>query len=415
MLAVPPGGYRVMLCVCGVVAIGMLLPNRGDAGDVADIIRDLYGGDGITLSQASGFGHDAHFTARSLQGLDDLGAAIGSDTGLFAFNAVSPAFTIDLETGLPVRTTESLGPLLGNIARTLGSNTLTIGFSYSRIDYKRFEGDDLDDLSVVLSHPDANGDGQLAPFVPFPGGPLLDFELDEVHLNVDLELSQDIFALFANYGLTDDWDVGIIVPVIHVEARARSVATIVDPTPATPSPHFFDPSTESPVSTKRRHATGIGDVLLRSKYSLLRMSETLPDLAVGGQITLPVGDADDLLGTDELFLQAVFLASKSFGRFTPHLNVGYEWSPTDFERSNLRYVAGFDVWLHPRVTVSAGVLGRWEHSGDHVGDDHLDGAIGARFAVAERVLLNISGVVPLLRDDGLLPDFILSGGVELAF
>ena len=407
------GRSRTLLA--SVAAMAVSVGPYAHAGDIADIIRDLYGGDGINLSQASGFGHDAHFTSNSLAGLDDLGASIGAGIGHFAFNGVSPSFTIDLETGVPIRSNKSLGPLLADTALTNGAHTLTIGASYTRVDYDRFEGDKLDDLELILRHPDSNGDGQLAPFVPFPGGPLLDFELDQVRLDIDLDLTQDIFAFFANYGITDDWDVGIIVPIVHVQAKATSVASIVDGTPGTPTPHFFDGTSEDPVSTLRRDATGFGDVLLRTKYNLTKDDETLPDFALGSQIILPTGDADDLLGSDEVFIQFVMIASKAFWRITPHLNLGYEWSPTEWEQSNLRFVAGADGWINEYVTLSGGVLGRWEHDGDRIGDKILDATLGVRAAIFERTVLNVNARTPLNRAEGLRADLVFSVGVEQAF
>ena len=68
--------------------------------------------------------------------------------GIFAFNSTVSSYTFDLELGVPVRSTESLGPILSERATTLGARRLNVGFSYNRIDFKRFEGTDLDDITV---------------------------------------------------------------------------------------------------------------------------------------------------------------------------------------------------------------------------------------------------------------------------
>ena len=132
-----------------------------------------------------------------------------------AFNSIVTGFTFDIERGVPVRTTESLGPLLGERAATLGAGKLNLALTYTRIRFKRFEGNSLNDLQLSFIHDDVNGDGVLGPL-----GTPLDFELDHVRVDLDLTLEQDVLAFFATYGVTRTWDVGIVVPIIHSRARA---------------------------------------------------------------------------------------------------------------------------------------------------------------------------------------------------
>ena len=58
------------------------------AGDLKNVIKDLYGGDGITLGEATMFNHSAHFTTQSLQGLDNLNQALVSGVRVPSFNSV---------------------------------------------------------------------------------------------------------------------------------------------------------------------------------------------------------------------------------------------------------------------------------------------------------------------------------------
>lgn len=400
---------RLLVAIC-LVALAWQ-PRHAGAGGVRDVVKDLYGGDGILLAPpAMGFDHAPHFAAASLKGLDNLSTAVTSGVGVFAFNSTVTGFTFDIERGVPVRTTDSLGAAFAERAPTLGAKKLNIAVSYTRIEFQRFEGTDLDDLELTFTHDDVTGDGRLGPPPSFA-----EFELDQIQVDLDLEVEQDILAFFATYGVTRNWDVGFVVPIIRSHARAEGNATIIDNSPSI-DVHFFDPASGSdePRSVVDRDATGIGDVFLRTKYNFLRKQPPWPDLAVVGQVKLPTGDEDDLLGTGETTVLGLLVASKSFDKLTPHLNLGYEWS-TESKQSNLRYIAGFDAGLHPDLTVGLDVLGRWEPDGDDIGDHTIDLALGAKWNPFGSFLVNAAVLTPLNRDSGLRADVIWTLGVEWTF
>jgi hypothetical protein len=392
------------------IAVGWQPSNAG-AGGVRDVVKDLYGGDGITLLDVGGpFSHTAHFTASASGGLDDLNTALISNVGGFAINSIVTGFTFDIERGVPVRTTESLGPFLGERATTLGAGKLNLALTYTRISFKRFEGTSLNDLQLTFLHDDVNGDGVLGPL-----GTPLDFELDQVQVDLDLKLDQDVLALFATYGVTRNWDVGIVVPIIHTRARADANATIIGKAEFNPDLHQFDPvNQDAPSSKIDREKTGVGDVLLRTKYNFLRKQPGWPDLAAIGQVKFATGDEEDLLGTGETNFLALLVTSWDFDMFNPHVNLGYELS-TDSERSNLRYLVGFDVQAHPRLTFAVEGLGRWEPNGDNIGDHLIDLALGAKWNPFGSFIIGTNFLVPLNRDEGLRPNFAWTIGIEQRF
>jgi hypothetical protein len=397
-----------------VVRAGHGLEVTAGSGSIKDVVTDLFGSDGITLGAGGPVSHAAHFSVQSLQGLDSLNSALVANLGFASFNSVVTGFTLNLETGEPERITESLGPLLAESATTLGQNKLNLGFTFTRSKFDRLNGQDLNNITLIFQHPDTNGDGVLAPFVPFPMGPTLDFELDEIHVALNLGIKQEVYAIFATYGVTEQWDVGMILPIVYIRVSANATAGIFDPTPLTASPHFFDPvNGDENHSSITRSKTGIGDVVLRTKYNILRDDDDgRPDMALGGQIVLPTGDADNLLGTGETRLQAVLILSKAFEKITPHANLGYEWVPNDHKINNLRYIFGFDVVALPELTVALDILGRWEHSGDDTGDHVVDIAVGVKWSIANTLLLNCNFQFPLNQDEGLRADVIWTVGVE---
>ena len=311
------------------------------------MVRDLYGGNGIVLQPSPPpFSHAPHFTASSLQGLDTLNTGLTSNLGFFAFNSTVAGFAFDIERGIPVRTTESLGPLLAERAPTLGAGKLNLAFAYTRLDFKRFQGQRLSDLSLTFEHEDTNGNGIRDPTGNFS------FESDQIHVDLDLTIQEDVFAFFATYGLTRHWDVGIVLPVVHLHMRADAQATIVRNSPISQQVHNFGPQSDSPRSTGGGDETGIGDIILRTKYNLLRDRPGLPDLAIVGDIKLPTGDEDELLGTGDTNFRALIVLSRTFGLLTPHVNFGYEWTTAGLEQNNVRYVAGFDARVLPSLTFS---------------------------------------------------------------
>jgi len=408
---------KVVLMLLAVAAIGVS-PKLAGAGGLQDTIKNLYGGDGILLAPPppGGFSHAPHFQAASLQGLDRLSGALSSGLGVLALSSSVTGFTFDIERGVPVRTTESLGPLLAERAPTLGARKLNVAFSYTHLDFKRFEGSRLNDLTLTLGHDDSNADGRLGPPPPF-----FDFELDQIRVDLDLKIKQDVFAFFATYGLTRSWDVGVVLPIVRNRLRAVANATIIDNSPTT-NAHFFDtvPGSDQPRSTGGGEKTGIGDVIVRSKYNFLRNYESWPDLSVLGQIKLPTGDQDNLLGTGETNFLALLIASRSFGPgsetrwLTPHLNLGFEWS-TRSEENNLRYIVGVDARVLPNLSLATDLLGRWRPQGNGIGDSILDIALGAKWNPVGTFLVNAGVQLPLNRNEGLRANIIWMVGLEYTF
>jgi hypothetical protein len=66
----------------------------------------------------------------------------------------------------------------------LGANKVNVSFSYTRVNFSRFEGTDLNSFRLDLPRIDVNDDGILGP----PGSLV---ELDTVAAFVDITLEQD--------------------------------------------------------------------------------------------------------------------------------------------------------------------------------------------------------------------------------
>ena len=66
-------------------------------------------------------------------------------------------------------------------------------------------------------------------------------------------------------------------------------------------------------------ATGIGDIVVRTKYSLLQGHGG--GLAAGADLRLPTGDEDNLLGIAGAQAKLFIVASTGLGRVSPHMNL----------------------------------------------------------------------------------------------
>ena len=406
------------------------------AGDLADLLGELYGGDGITLAPT---GHQAHFTGESLVELNTFSEDLTSALGGFAANSTVSSYTFDLELGVPVRTSDSLGPIVSERATTIGGRRVNVGFSYNRIDYKHFEGDDLNDITLYFNHQDANGDGVIGP------NPATDVEVDRVRINLDVNLGQDVYAIYGTLGIFDNLDLSLSIPIVTVDLEGKALASIdrkavrvtdmngdlvdcpgeVDedgnpvPPGASECVHQFaePPEPGDPeASSVKGHSSGIGDILLRGKYHFLSAEERWrPNLAFVGQVRFPSGNQDELLGTGDWRGMMMLVADHTYGRFSPHLNLGYEIVGGNHTLSNFRYIAGFDARVHPRATAVIDLLGRWEPEGDGIGDNLIDAAIGGKFNAWRSLVLVANFIVPLNRNVGLRPDFVWALGVEYTF
>lgn len=109
------------------------------------------------------------------------------------------------------------------------------------------------------------------------------------------------------------------------------------------------------------HATGLGDIMIRAKYNVLRRWGG--GVAAAIDVRTPTGDESNLLGTGALQTKLYGIASAGFGKVSPHLNVGYTGStggalPGVTLNDEWNYTAGFDLAVSPRLTLIADLLGR---------------------------------------------------------
>lgn len=334
--------------------LGCLQPNVSAAQDVplSQLLVQLIQSDVRLAPPPPGFpSHEAHFIPGDDQRLAPALFNQQLVTQLATFPIGSPSggfsFTFDPVLGTFDRATESFGPAFAERALTNGKRKLTFGLNTQYSNYSSFEGQNLDtgEVKFYLRHEDSGG---------------LFFEGDVVEAALDLDLSSSTTTAFANYGVSDRFDVALAVPVIRVNMAARIDAEVLPfSTPNVPRIHVFPNGTKNAAFSSSGSASGIGDVLVRTKYRFLDVPGG--GLAAGVDLRLPTGDDEELLGTGAAAVSGTLIGSATIGRLAPHVNVGFTKSgagdivntPDEFG-----YRFGTEFVVTPTVTLTGTFIGR---------------------------------------------------------
>ena len=226
-------------------------------------------------------------------GIEVATAPVGSSTGGFVW-------TRSAEGIAPRRTSPTYGPAFSERALTIGRRNFSAGFNFLHRQYDRIDGNDLD---------------QVEPF-EFQGGSLA-VSSSTLHLDVET----DTLAAFASYGLLDSLDVGILVPWVQVSVRGTSSI-------------FGQVDEELQRVNLDASGSGIGDIAIFGKYRFWPRTIEPPNLdavvrqaglALAVTARMPSGNENELrgLGLGRVLISGV--ASATIHRFSPHVNVGYEF------------------------------------------------------------------------------------------
>ncbi len=387
------------------LVLGVVVPGPAAAQDaplnLAELLPDLILRE-ITLPRpvTAGLSHVAHFSPIDADELDNPAVDVVRSFNtlmlmqLSSFPLGSPAggftYKFDETLGTFRRSTPSFGPVFAERAVTMGRNRFNAGFSYQHTTYQTFEGQNLDGgaIKFYLRHEECcssgtgGGTGGGGGGSGGGGGPVVTpndtrfdppFEGDLIEAALSMKTSTDTAVFSLNYGLTDRWDVGLLVPLVHVKIEADVQATIMRLSTANdPLTHTFEAGNAA-ATQKSFHeggsATGVGDVVVRSQYRFL-------DFAGGGvaggiDVRMPTGDQNNLLGAGGQ-TKMFAIVSGGNGRFMQHANFGYTatWGSvpnvgvlaTLGDESalpdELNYAAGLEFVVESRLTIVGDVLGR---------------------------------------------------------
>jgi hypothetical protein len=359
---------------------------------------------------------DVAFAINGLVGTQAVPFPLASSTGGFAF-------VFDAASGTFSRASDSFGPTFTERALTAGRGRLTVGATYQRASFDAIDKYGLDGDLVTVTE-----------IVPAPSPTFFE---DTLHLG----LVTNTVGLLATFGVTDRLDVGITVPMVNLEMEVR-VATELSI-----DGHLMPVGTRAPV---RQSVTGLGDVLIRSKYAFWRAPRR--GLALGADVRLPTGDEKNLLGALGAQGKLYIVASTEAGTFSPHVNVGATFSDRQVRNICIRdavfggvacfadqapappgefnYAGGVDIAVTPTLTVIADVIGRTLRQTDvlrervlgtrtsfigETGDLHVWlGGLGMKLNPRGKGLLSVNVLFPL-NQRGLRDTLTIVLGGELSF
>ncbi|HEY6350215.1 MAG TPA: transporter [Candidatus Angelobacter sp.] len=341
------------------------------------LIPQVFGPDGLVLP-AGPSEFQSGFAGNSLV---PLNSAIARQSVLLPLASPSSGLTFVLsKDGIPVPSTDSLGPIYAERAETIGQRKAFVGVDYQYLNFTSLDGISLKNLPEVFTQPDNSvnappGRTCSAAVNGFNTGPCA-FIRDVVKVNNRVDLKIHEFITFVTYGLTHRIDVSLAVPITNVRMGILSDATIVDVSAT--HVHAFAPRTGCGTPTTNclnqqfssvRNASGIGDMTLRVKGTAWKGEQAA--LAIGLDVRVPTGDSLNFLGAGAAGVKPFVVWSyKTKATFSYHLNAGFEVNGSsliagdistgtnDRLPSQLTYAAGADVRISKRVTAVFDLVGQ---------------------------------------------------------
>ena len=366
----------------------------------------------------------------------NLATSIEVATTPLATSAGGFAFKLDRSTGLEVRTATTFGPTFAERAITAGAGQMSFAVNLTSATYDKLDKLDLDNMQLASStsgNPDLAQTGTLS-----------------------LVLSSDTTLIQAVMGATDNFDIGVALPIVRV--KLEGVAWVQSARNVTDINQRVGPQILTR-TTGRGISTGMGDLALIGKYRFLRFgAKPAPDaplepdpggLALLATVRLPTGSKENLRGLGLYRAMGTLVFSAGKGRFRPHANVGYElWSdgidvvsltdPTVTARNSFQYAAGFELEATPKLTLIVDFLSRQINGGGKIGfntttqgllpgvssltyprglpEGFLKQSIvpGIKWNLKGNFLLSLNGITAL-RDNGLSDKFTPVVGLDWTF
>jgi hypothetical protein len=407
----PASAHRALALLCAITALAM-----SEAAAASSIGKKFH-----LFIVRNGFPRQNEFDEPFTPLLEKL-ALRGIDLPV---TSTAPAFTyrFNFETGVPERSSESLGPVFVDRAQTVGIHRFDLAVAYLYAGLTDFNGHDFAGLIQAAGKVTEAGRQELSAFSAE------NFRLD-VHQ----------WLLSATYGLSDRWDANLLLPLVFTSLSvAGHGAFISSRAGSVPSfgrfPAEFDEG-----------AFGVGDMLARSKYRFVEGPWV--DVAAVLSVRVPTGNTGDFHGLGDTTITPTFVASRVFGAQDVHASLGMECNTDALERSRLHYGIGIALQPWERLAFPLDVIGSSSFVDDDFSiraprgrnfpqqrlgaeeiirtigrreidlfvprSDIIDLALGAKLDVVS-TLTAYAGVIVPLTTDGLRASVIPTAELEFSF
>jgi hypothetical protein len=313
------------------------------------VFSPLTGSQPVTTTDVRGRG----FNGAVVEQLTTFPIASSSGGFLYAFDPAINTFT---------RTSESFGTSYGERPLTSGRGTFSVGFAVQSVDFNKFDDRkfESDDIRFVYAHRDL-----------VAGLPLTPERSDVMQATLRLKISSRTSLTTLTYGVTDRLDIGATIPFSQTTLEAVVDKEILRlGTADNPTLHSFDGVNSSQRrSTGGGTASGLGDIRIAAKYNFFRRRNYA--LAVMQDVRLPTGDDRNLLGTGTLVSRTLAIFSAGNRSIAVNGSIGASFATTNLEAQQfvgtpsdeLNQTLGIQYAVHPRVTLSAEIVGHTRVSG----------------------------------------------------
>jgi len=388
--------------------------------------------------------HGSHFVpasaAENASVIGFLTDALGASVANVPIGSTSGAETFRFEAGVPVRTSTSAGPIFAERAQTLGRGRLLAGISRSGFRFATLRGVDMNDIDLTFTHQNVDFPGCSAQFggdCALMGVPVLENDVMDFRLSMDLEVKTT--AMYMTFGVTDNFDFGLVIPIVQAEFRGQSDAEI-RPFGGTSAAHYFAGTSDNPVLTAHREslgsASGLGDIALRVKVSLHNAPAASFGFLLDGRF--PTGSEEDLLGSGKFAGRGLAIFDSRIGDFSPHINVGYLYHAGQQQNDAVLGTVGFDHRMSDVVTLAADLVSELQVGDSRlhlppvvnyespfrrtvnptnipdVRDDIVNGSFGFKFTPLAKTTIVLNSLFPLNRG-GMRPNLLYTFGFEYLF
>jgi hypothetical protein len=309
---------RVVSIACLVLVLVASARNAGAQQTISDVLAFL------VTNQSVVTGSPDRDRAAAQATSDAISRALLANIATLPLTTSSSAFVYRLnpELGTVERATHSFGPFFVERALTARAGGTSFGFTVQNRHFTSLDGRNLRDGSLVTT---AN------QFVDEP----TPFDVDRLTLNIDASIA----TLYGNVGVSDRLEVGVAVPMVSLRVSGSRVNTYRGQT--------FTQATAS------ASATGLADIVVRSKYTLL--DEEGASFAAAADVHLPTGRREDLLGAGSTAVRFSGIGSLERGPISTHANLGVSIGGLAREVS---YSGAVAFAASDRVTATGELFGR---------------------------------------------------------
>ena len=354
-----------LFCACWLLISGNVAAQTRPAS-LSTLFGNVYGPNGLVVNSdeqlLDGTTHAAHFNSAFQSDFRLINIALASQ--LTALPVPSPAsgfiYKFDSTTGTFVRSTRSFGPILADRGETIGKGQISFGINYQYFSFDHLDGVPFTAVPAVFRHDDYKS-------TPGRSDVIATHEHDQRHRRPD-DRGADVRPHRPprplDRGSSDRDDAVAAVERDHragryrARTRTRTTSSIRARSRAGATHQFYSAGS----------ATGIGDILVRAKGTL--MKEGGRALAAGVDVRFPSGDEENLLGSGAPGLRPFAASPASLGAMAPHVNVAYQWNGKSLLAGDVAarrkadlpdqfvYAVGTDLSVNQRFSFVLDLLGQ---------------------------------------------------------